>query len=148
MTVHRMDHVGIVVDDLADAIAFFRELGLAPAGEGKVKGSWVDRIIGLEGSVANIAMMQTPDGKSKLELVQFQSPPIEGSRQPEPANARGIRHLCFAVDDVDDVVGRLQARGARLVGEVVDYEDVYRLCYLRGPSGIIIEIAEPLGQRV
>jgi catechol 2,3-dioxygenase-like lactoylglutathione lyase family enzyme len=147
MTIQRMDHVGVVVDDLGAAVDFFRELGLSPQGDGTVQGSWVDRIIGLEGAVVDFAMMKTPDGKGGIELVQFHSPPIEGDERPLPANTRGLRHLCFAVDDVDDVVARLQKRGATLVGEIVNYEDVFRLCYIRGPSEIIIELAEPVGQR-
>ena len=141
-----MDHVGIVVDDLDTAVEFFRELGLSSQGDGTVQGSWVDRIIGLEGAVVDFAMMKTPDGKGGLELVQFHSPPIEGDTRFLPANTRGLRHLCFAVDDIDDVVARLQGRGAELVGEVVNYENVFKLCYIRGPSGIIIELAEPVHQ--
>ena len=141
-----MDHVGIV-DDLDTAVAFFRELGLSPSGDGTVQGSWVDRIIGLEGAVVDFAMLKTPDGKGGLELVQFHSPPIEGDARPLPANARGLRHLCFAVDDIDDIVARLQGHGAALVGEVVNYEDVFKLCYIRGPSGVIIELAEPVHSR-
>ncbi len=142
-----MDHVGIVVDDLETAVEFFEALGLSSQGDGTVQGSWVDRIIGLEGAVVDFAIMKTPDGKSGLELVQFHSPPIEGDGRLLPANTRGLRHLCFAVDDIDGVVARLQTRGAELVGEIVNYENVFRLCYIRGPAGIIIELAEPVGQR-
>jgi catechol 2,3-dioxygenase-like lactoylglutathione lyase family enzyme len=145
MTVQRMDHVGVVVDDLAAAIEFFADLGLEPQGETSVEGRWVDRIVGLEGVQADIAMMQTPDGNSRLELVKFHSPSHPGDNGHAPANAPGIRHLTFAVDDVDAVVARLQARGAELVGELEQYEDIFRLCYLRGPAGIIIELAERLG---
>jgi catechol 2,3-dioxygenase-like lactoylglutathione lyase family enzyme len=145
MTVQRMDHVGVVVDDLAAAIEFFVELGLEPHGETSVEGRWVDRIVGLEGVQADIAMMQTPDGHSRLELVKFHSPSHQGDNGHAPANAPGIRHLTFAVDDLDAVVARLQARGAELVGELEQYEDIFRLCYLRGPAGIIIELAERLG---
>jgi len=140
-----MDHVGVVVDDLAAAIEFFADLGLEPQGETSVEGRWVDRIVGLEGVQADIAMMQTPDGNSRLELVKFHSPSHPGDNGHAPANAPGIRHLTFAVDDVDAVVARLQARGAELVGELEQYEDIFRLCYLRGPAGIIIELAERLG---
>jgi catechol 2,3-dioxygenase-like lactoylglutathione lyase family enzyme len=140
-----MDHVGIVVDDLAAATEFFAELGLEPQGQTQVEGRWVDRIVGLDGIKADIAMMQTPDGNGRLELVKFQSPPSEGGNGHAPANTRGIRHIAFAVEDVDAAVARLQARGAELVGEVERYEDLYRLCYIRGPEGIIIELAEQIG---
>jgi catechol 2,3-dioxygenase-like lactoylglutathione lyase family enzyme len=144
MTVRRMDHVGIVVDDLADAIAFFVELGLELAGEAEVEGEWVDRIIGLNGVRSQIAMLRTPDGHSRIELTEFHTPAAEHSARPEPANAAGIRHVTFLVDALDDVVARLQARGAKLVGEVTRYEDIYRLCYLRGPADIIVELSEEL----
>ena len=140
-----MDHVGIVVDDLAAATEFFVELGLVRQGEGAVEGSWVDRIVGLEGVRADFAMMQTPDGNGRLELVKFHSPSSPGGDGHAPANAPGIRHVTFAVEDIDDVVARLQARGAELVGELERHEDVYRLCYIRGPEGIIIELAERIG---
>jgi len=140
-----MDHVGIVVDDLAAATEFFVELGLVRQGEGAVEGSPVDRIVGLEGVRADFAMMQTPDGNGRLELVKFHSPSSSGGDGHAPANAPGIRHVTFAVEDIDDVVARLQARGAELVGELERYEDIYRLCYIRGPEGIIIELAERIG---
>ena len=145
MTVLRLEHVGIVVSDLADAIGFFRELGLDVQGETSVEGEWVDRIIGLEGVRTQLAIMQTPDGHGRVELVQFDSPPSPPGDRNAPSNAPGIRHLLFAVEDIDDVVARLQARGAELVGELERYEDSYRLCYIRGPEGIIIELAEKLG---
>jgi catechol 2,3-dioxygenase-like lactoylglutathione lyase family enzyme len=137
-----MEHVGIVVDDLAAATEFFAELGMVPQGDGSVDGRWVDRVVGLEGVQVDFAMMETPDGNGGLELIKFQSPPSEGDDRPAPANTRGIRHIAFLVEDIDDVLARLQARGAELVGEVEQYEDIYRLCYLRGPAGIIIELAE------
>jgi len=140
-----MDHVGIVVDDLAAATEFFAELGLELQGEGAVEGRWADRIVGLDGVRTQLAMMQTPDGNGRLELVKFHSPPSQGDDGHAPANARGIRHITFAVDDIDDVLARLRARGAELVGEVENYEDTYLLCYIRGPEGIIIELAERLG---
>jgi catechol 2,3-dioxygenase-like lactoylglutathione lyase family enzyme len=140
-----MDHVGVVVDDLAAATEFFVELGLVLEGEGSVEGRWADRIVGLEGIRADLAMMQTPDGHGRLELVKFHSPPIQGDDEHAPANARGLRHVSFAVDDIDAVVAGLLARGGELVGEVVRYENSYRLCYIRGPEGIIIELAEPIG---
>ena len=140
-----MDHVGIVVDDLAAATEFFVDLGLELQGEGSVEGRWADRIVGFEGVRTDLAMMQTPDGNGRLELVKFHSPPIEGDNGHAPANAAGIRHISFVVEDIDAVVARLQARGAELVGELERYKDIYRLCYIRGPEGIIIELAEPIG---
>ncbi len=145
MTVQRMDHVGIVVDDLAAATAFFVELGLELQGEGQVEGAWVDRVVGLEGVRSEIAMMETPDGHARLELTRFQSPSSPRGDPQAPANTPGIRHLTFAVDDIDAVLARLRAHGAELVGEVETYEDVYRLCYVRGPEGIIVELAERIG---
>jgi catechol 2,3-dioxygenase-like lactoylglutathione lyase family enzyme len=145
MTVQRMDHVGIVVDDLADAVAFFVELGLELQGETSVEGDWVGRIIGLEGVQAQIAMLQTPDGHGRVELAKFHAPSGPGGEERAPANTPGIRHITFAVDDIDDVLARLQARGAELVGEVERYENIYRLCYIRGPEGIIVELAERIG---
>jgi catechol 2,3-dioxygenase-like lactoylglutathione lyase family enzyme len=145
MTVQRMDHVGIVVDDLAAATEFFVELGLELQGDGTVEGRWVDRIVGLEGVRTDFAMLQTPDGNGRLELVRFHSPPTEGDNRHAPANTRGIRHIAFVVEDIDAVVARLRARGAELVGEVERYEDVCLLCYVRGPEGIIIELAERIG---
>ena len=137
-----MDHVGIVVDDLADAVAFFVELGLEPQGETPVEGDWVDRIVGLEGVRAQIAMLQTPDGHGRVELAKFHAPTTDGDHQSAPANVLGIRHITFAVENIDAVLARLQARGAELVGELGRYEDSYRLCYVRGPAGIIVELAE------
>jgi catechol 2,3-dioxygenase-like lactoylglutathione lyase family enzyme len=145
MTIQRMDHVGIVVDDLAAATEFFLELGLVLQGEWAVEGGWVDRIVGLEGVRADNAMMETPDGNGRVELSKFHSPPNEGDNGPAPANTPGIRHVTFAVEDIDDVVARLRGRGAELVGELARYEDRYRLCYVRGPDGIIIELAEEIG---
>ena len=145
MTVQRMDHVGIVVDDLAAATAFFVELGLELQGEGSVEGDWVDRIVGLEGVRSELAMMETPDGHGRVELAKFHSPSGPGGNRHAPANTPGIRHVAFAVDDIDAVVASLRARGAVLVGEVERYEDRYRLCYVRGPEGIIVELAERIG---
>jgi catechol 2,3-dioxygenase-like lactoylglutathione lyase family enzyme len=139
-----MEHVGIVVDDLAAATDFFVALGLELRGEGSVEGSWVDRIIGLDGVQVEHAMVQTPDGHGRLELVKFLSPPALGDRDA-PANTWGIRHIAFAVDDIDATVAGLRARGSELVGEVVQYQESYRLCYVRGPEGIIVELAEKLG---
>jgi catechol 2,3-dioxygenase-like lactoylglutathione lyase family enzyme len=140
-----MDHVGIVVDDLAAATAFFLELGLELQGESPVEGGWVDRVVGLEGVRAEIAMVETPDGHGRLELTKFHAPSGRGGEEHAPANTPGIRHVAFAVDDIDDVVARLQARGAELVGDVERYGDSYRLCYVRGPEGIIVELAERIG---
>jgi catechol 2,3-dioxygenase-like lactoylglutathione lyase family enzyme len=145
MTIQRMDHVGIVVDDLAAATAFFLELGLKLQGEGSVEGALVDRVVGLEGVRAEMAMVETPDGHGRLELTKFHAPSGRGGDRQAPANTPGIRHLTFAVDDIDAVVARLRARGTELVGELVRYEDSYRLCYVRGPEGIIVELAEKIG---
>jgi catechol 2,3-dioxygenase-like lactoylglutathione lyase family enzyme len=145
MTIQRMDHVGIVVDDLASATEFFVELGLELLGEWSVDGGWVDRVVGLDGVRAENAMLRTPDGNGRLELTQFHSPPAENGNRDAPMNTLGIRHITFAVDDLDAVVARLGAHGARLVGEVEQYENSYRLCYVRGPSGVIIELAEKIG---
>ena len=145
MTVLRMDNVAIVVDDLDAAIAFFTELGLELDGEATVEGPWVDRIVGLDGVRSDIAMMRTPDGHSRLELTKFQAPPAVGAEPNAPVNTRGMGRIMFAVDDLDEVLARLQAHGAELVGEVVRYEDAYLLCYVRGPEGIVLALAQPLG---
>jgi catechol 2,3-dioxygenase-like lactoylglutathione lyase family enzyme len=140
-----MDHVGIVVDDLEAAIDFFVELGLERVGGASLGGDWVDRVVGLDGVRSEIAMLRTPDGHAQLELSKFQAPRYEGGRAPAPPNAPGIRHLTFAVDDIDAVLDRLRAKGAELVGELERYQDRFRLCYLRGPEGIILELAEEIG---
>ncbi|MFN2469678.1 MAG: VOC family protein [Gaiellaceae bacterium] len=145
MTVQRMEHVGIVVDDLAAATAFFVELGLELQGEWPAEGDWVDRIVGLEGVRVDAAMMETPDGHGRLELVKFHAPPGPGGDRHAPANTPGLRHLAFAVDDLDAVLAGLRAHGGELVGEVERYGDIYRLCYVRGPEGIIVELAEQIG---
>ena len=142
-----MDNVGVVVEDLKAAIAFFVELGLELEGEMTVEGQWVDRIVGLDGVRNDIAMMRTPDGHSRLELMKFQKPTAISTEQNTPVNTLGIRRIMFAVTDIDDVVARLEMRGAELVGEVAQYEDMYRLCYLRGPEGIIVALAEQLGSK-
>jgi catechol 2,3-dioxygenase-like lactoylglutathione lyase family enzyme len=139
-----MDNVGIVVDDLKGAVAFFLELGLEPDGEAVVEGSWVDRVIGLDGVRADIAMMRTPDGHSRLELTRFHTPKAVGAEPNAPANTLGIRRIMFAVDDIEEVLARLQAHGAELVGDLAQYENSYRLCYVRGPEGIIVALAEQL----
>jgi catechol 2,3-dioxygenase-like lactoylglutathione lyase family enzyme len=146
MALTRMANVGIVVDDLDAAISFFEELGLEVEGRTTVEGDWVDRVIGLQGTRSDIAMMHTPDGHGRLELARYQHPPAVGpDPRSEPANTRGMGRIMFNVDDIDDVVERLQALGGELVGEIVQYEDAYRLCYLRGPEGIIVALAQELG---
>jgi catechol 2,3-dioxygenase-like lactoylglutathione lyase family enzyme len=142
MAVQRMNHVGVVVDDLAAATAFFVELGLELQGEWSIDGAWVDRVVGLEGVQADNAVLRTPDGQGRLELVKFNAPAGPDSDRHAPSNAPGIRHLAFEVDDLNAVVARLQARGAQLVGQIERYMDVYLLCYLRGPEGILVELAE------
>ena len=144
MTIQRMDNVGIVVDDLKAATAFFVELGLELEGEATVEGPWVDRVVGLVGVRNDIAMMRTPDGHGRLELMKFHTPPATTAEPNAPANTLGYRRVMFAVDDIDNVLARLLAHGAELVGEVVQYEDKYRLCYLRGPEGILVALAEQL----
>jgi catechol 2,3-dioxygenase-like lactoylglutathione lyase family enzyme len=145
MTVQRMDHVGIVVDDLAAVTAFFVELGLKLQGEATVEGGWVDRVVGLEGVRAEIAMVETPDGHGRLELTKFHAPSGRGGDRHALANTPGIRHVTFAVDDIKAVVAGLRARGGELLGEVERYGDSYLLCYVRGPEGIIVELAEQIG---
>jgi catechol 2,3-dioxygenase-like lactoylglutathione lyase family enzyme len=140
-----MAHVGIVVDDLAAATEFFVELGLELQGEWPVEGRWVDRVAGLEGVRVDAAMLRTPDGNGRLELSKFHSPSHEGGNENPLPNTPGLRHLAFEVDDIDAAIAGLRAHGAELVGEVERYEDIYRLCYLRGPEGIIVELAERLG---
>ena len=145
MTILRMDNVAIIVDDLDAATAFFVELGLELEGEATVEGPLVDRIVGLDGVRSDIAMLRTPDGHSRLELTKFQSPPAASAEPNAPVNTLGMGRVMFAVDDIEDVLARLQAHGAELVGEVVQYEDQYLLCYLRGPEGVIVALAQPLG---
>ena len=144
MTIQRLENVGIVVEDLAAATAFFVELGLTVLGTGPVEGGWVDRVVGLEGVRVDVAMLETVDGHGRLELIKFHAPSGRSGDGHAPANTPGLRHITFAVDDIDAAVARLQARGAKLVGEVVRYGDSYRLCYVRGPEGIIVELAEKI----
>ena len=144
MTLLRMDNVGIVVDDLKAAIAFFQELGLELEGEATVEGPSVDSTVGLEGVRSDIAMLRTPDGHSRLELSKFHSPPATTSDPNAPVNRLGMGRIMFAVDNIEDVLQRLQSRGAELIGEVSRYEDQYLLCYVRGPEGVIIALAEEL----
>jgi len=145
MTLQRMDNVLIVVEDLEAAKAFFTELGMELEGETTVEGPWVDQTVGLEDVRSDIAMMRTPDGHGRVELSKFHTPaPVRAEPEGAPANALGIRRIMFAVDDIDDVVDRLRSHGAELVGEIAQYEDMYRLCFMRGPEGIIIGLAEQL----
>ena len=144
MAIKRMDNVGIVVDDLAVVSAFFIELGMELEGEATVEGKWVDRIVGLDGVRNDIAMLRTPDGHGRLELIKFHTPQATTAEPNTPVNTLGIRRVMLAVDDLEEVLARLQAHGAELVGEVVQYEDRYLLCYVRGPEGIIVALAEEL----
>jgi catechol 2,3-dioxygenase-like lactoylglutathione lyase family enzyme len=145
MTIQRMDHVSVVVDDLGAAVAFFVELGMELEGEAPIEGPWVDRVNGLDGVRVDIAMMRTRDGHGRLELTKFHAPTAV-SAGPENAlgNTLGLRSVMFTVDDIDATVAGLRARGTELVGEVVQYQDSYRLCYVRGPEGIIVALAEEL----
>lgn len=147
MAVIRMDNVGIVVEDLDAAIAFFTELGLKLEGQGMVEGEWAGRITGLGDQRVEIAMMVTPDGHSRLELSRFLAPAVVADHRNAPVNALGYLRVMFAVDDLDDTLARLGQRGAQLVGEVVQYADMYRLCYIRGPEGILVGLAQQLGQQ-
>ncbi len=144
MALKRMDNVGIVVEDLGGTIDFFRELGLELEGRSTIEGEWAGRVTGLAGQRVEIAMMRTPDGHSRLELSRFLAPPVAADHRNAPVNALGYLRVMFAVDDIDDTLGRLRPRGAQLVGEVVRYKDAYRLCYIRGPEGILIGLAEEL----
>jgi catechol 2,3-dioxygenase-like lactoylglutathione lyase family enzyme len=145
MAIKRMDNVGIVVDDLEATIDFFRDLGLELEGRGDIEGEWAGQVTGLGDQHVEVAMMRTPDGHSRLELSRFLRPPIAEDHRNAPVNALGYLRVMFAVDDVDATVERLRQRGAQLVGDVVDYKDVYRLCYIRGPGGLLIGLAQELG---
>ena len=146
MTIKRMDNVAIVVDDLGAAIAFFTALGMELEGKGQVEGVWADRIVGLDGVRSDIAMMRTPDGHSKLELTRYHTPAASASEPVNPPpNTLGLHRVMFAVDDIDNTIARLSAHGAELLGEVAQYESLFRLCYLRGPAGIIVALAEQIG---
>src|SRR6478672_11350624 len=144
MALKRMDNVGIVVDDLAAAIDFFRDLGLELEGRATIEGEWAGRVTGLADQRVEIAMMRTPDGHGRIELSRFLAPPTVADHRNAPVNALGYLRVMFAVDDIDDTVARLSELGAQLVGDVVQYEDVYRLCYIRGPEGLLIGLAEEL----
>jgi catechol 2,3-dioxygenase-like lactoylglutathione lyase family enzyme len=145
MALKRMDNVGIVVEDLAATIDFFRELGLELEGRATIEGEWAGRVTGLGDQHVEIAMMRTPDGHSRLELSRFIRPTVVADHRNAPVNALGYLRVMFTVDDVDETLERLRARGARLVGEMVEYKDVYRLCYIRGPAGLLVGLAQELG---
>ena len=140
-----MDNVGIVVDDLSATIEFFRELGLELVGRAMVEGEWAGRVTGLGDQSVEIAMMRTPDGHSRLEISRFLTPPAVADHRNAPVNALGYPRIMFAVEDIDDTLARLSPHGAELVGELAQYEDKYRLCYVRGPEGILIGLAEQIG---
>ena len=145
MTIKRLDHISVVVDDLPAAIAFFTALGMTAQGKARVEGPWVDRINALEGVQVDIVMMRTPDGHGQLELTKFHNPQlVKIDPAIAPPNTLGLRSVMFTVESVDDTVARLRANGAELIGEVAQYEDKYRLCYMRGPAGIIVSLAEEL----
>ena len=144
MALKRMDNVGIVVADLGGSIDFFRELGLELEGRTTIEGEWAGRVTGLGDQRVEIAMMRTPDGHGRLELSSFIAPPVVADHRDAPVNALGYLRVMFAVDDIDDTLARLRIRGAQLVGEVVEYKDVYRLCYIRGPEGLLIGLAQEL----
>src|SRR5205085_4314316 len=146
MTVKRMDNVGIVVESLDTAISFFADLGLELEGRATVEGEWAGRVTGLRDQRVEIAMMRTPDGHGRLELSRFLTPPVVADHRNAPVNALGYLRVMFSVEDIDDTVARLRKHGAQLVGEVVHYQDAYRLCYVRGPEGLLIGLAEELGQ--
>ena len=145
MALKRMDNVGIVVEDLGGAIDFFRELGLELEGRAMIEGEWAGRITGLGDQCVEIAMMRTPDGHNRLELSRFLAPPVVADHRNAPVNALGYLRAMFAVDDIDETLARLREHGAQLVGEVVQYKDAYRLCYIRGPEGLLIGLAQELG---
>lgn len=147
MTVKRMDNVGIVVDDIDAAVEFFTELGLVLEGRAPVEGDWAEGVTGLKGMRVEIAMMRTPDGHGRLELSRFLAPAVAADHRNAPVNSLGYLRVMFAVEDIDDTLARLAKLGSTLVGEVVQYENMYRLCYIRGPEGILIGIAQQLGQQ-
>lgn len=144
MTLQRMDHIGIVVDDLDAAVAFFTELGMDAGGRMPVQGQWVDHVVGLDGVEVEIVMMRTPDGHGAVELTKFHAPEPIGREEDAPPNTLGLRRVMFAVDDIRDTVDRLRAHGGELIGEIDRFEDLFLLCYLRGPAGIIVALAEQL----
>ena len=145
VTLQRMDNVGIVVESLDAAVAFFAELGLELEGRATIEGDWAERVTGLRQMCVEIAMMRTPDGHGRLEISRFLTPPAVADHRNAPVNALGYLRIMFTVEDIDDTLARLRLHGAELVGEVAQYEDTYRLCYIRGPEGILIGLAEQLG---
>jgi catechol 2,3-dioxygenase-like lactoylglutathione lyase family enzyme len=147
MTLRRMDNVGIVVESLDAAIAFFAELGLRLEGRATIEGEWAGRVTGLESQRVEIAMLVTPDSHGRLELSRFLTPPVIADHRNAPVNALGYLRVMFTVDDIDETLARLRRHGAQLVGEVVQYEEAYRLCYIRGPEGLLIGLAEELRSR-
>jgi catechol 2,3-dioxygenase-like lactoylglutathione lyase family enzyme len=147
MTIKRMDNVGIVVEDLDAGIEFFIELGLILEGRAPIEGEWAEGVTGLRGMRVEIAMLRTPDGHSRLELSRFLSPPLAADHRNAPVNALGYLRVMFTVEDIDDTISRLKKRGAELVDKVVNYQDIYRLCYIRGPEGILIGLAQELKQQ-
>ncbi|WP_026570696.1 VOC family protein [Sediminibacillus terrae] len=144
MRISRIDHVGVIVNDLSAAKEFFLDFGLEMLGEGEVEGEWVERIIGLNGVRETVVMLGMPDGQATLELVKFHTPEDEKGIQQSFANTLGIRHIAFAVEDIEGVVAKLKKKGTELFGEIQNYEDTYKLCYIRGPEGIILELAEKI----
>jgi catechol 2,3-dioxygenase-like lactoylglutathione lyase family enzyme len=144
MTVHRIDHVGVIVNDLSAAKAFFLDLGLEAQGEAELEGEWLDRITGLDHARVAIVMMRAPDGQATLELSKFYTPADEKENQQPPANTLGIRHIAFVVEDIEAVVAKMKDKGMELFSEIQTYEDSYKLCYCRGPEGIILELAQEL----
>ena len=145
MTIKRLDHIVVVVEDLAPAIDFFTTLGMTVDGKAPIEGAWVDRVNGIENVQVDIVMMKTPDGHGRLELTKFRNPElVDIEPKVAPPNALGLRSVMFTVDSVDDTVARLIPRGGELIGEIAEYEDIYRLCYMRGPAGIIVALAEEL----
>jgi catechol 2,3-dioxygenase-like lactoylglutathione lyase family enzyme len=144
MKILRIDHVGIVVDDLPAAKAFFLDVGLEMVGEGKVEGEWVERIVGLQEVKEEVVMLRTPDGEVNIELIKFSTPADENGIQRPLSNTLGIRHIAFVVDDIEAVVAKLRMKGVELVGEIQNYQNVYKLCYIRGPENIILEFAEQI----
>ncbi len=145
MTLRRIDHVGLVVNDLAGAIAFFLDFGLKVEGEARMEGDLLDHLLRLEGVKTEFAMLQTPDGGTKIEIIKFLSPTDGGALDQRPVNALGFRHIAFQVDDIEAVVAKLKAKGMDVFGEVQNYQNVYKLCYCRGPEGIILDLAEKIG---
>ncbi|PKR77349.1 glyoxalase [Halalkalibacillus sediminis] len=144
MKVHRIDHVGVIVNDLSAAKEFFLDFGLEMLGEGEVEGEWVERIIGLNDVKETVVMLGAPGGQATLELVKFHKPVDEKGIQQSFANTLGLRHIAFAVEDIESIVAKMKKKGTELIGEIQNYEDTYKLCYVRGPEGIILELAEKI----